>query len=105
MRKPSELLKKDDKSATVKAASQTTPTDDTPQQGVFVVRDEHHNGKLRVTFVPVKTGVTGATDIQVTSGLNVGDQIVTGPYKILRTLENNSLVKLDTTGGVAPTGS
>jgi HlyD family secretion protein len=105
MRKPSELLKKDDKSKTVKAASQGPPPDDTPQQGVFVVTDEHHNGKLRVTFVPVKTGVTGATDIEVLSGLNVGDQIVTGPYKTLRTLENKSLVKLDTTGGVAASGS
>jgi len=100
MRKPSELVKKDDKS--VKAATQTLPANDTPEQGVFVVNDEHHNGKLRVTFVPVKTGVTGTTDIEVTSGLKEGDQIVTGPYKILRTLENNSLVKLDTTGGAAP---
>jgi HlyD family secretion protein len=101
MRKPSELVKKDDKSQTVKAASQGPAPDDTPQQGVFVVNDEKHNGKLRVTFVPVKTGVTGATDIEVLSGLNVGDQIVTGPYKTLRTLENKSLVKLDTTGGAS----
>lgn len=94
MRKPSELVKKDDKS-TVKAAA--APADDTPQQGVFVVRTER--GKMRVAFVPVKTGVTGAVDIEVLSGVKEGDQIVTGPYKTLRTLENNSLVKPDTTGG------
>ncbi len=101
MRKPSELVKKDEKGK-VNAATQPA-ADDTPAQGVFVVHDEKHNGKLRVTFVPVKTGVTGATDIEVTSGLKEGDTIVTGPYKILRTLENNSLVKLDTTGGVGDT--
>jgi HlyD family secretion protein len=105
MRKPSDLVKKDDKSksAVTTANAATNSANDTPMQGVFVVHDEKHNGKLRVTFVPVKTGVTGATDIEVTSGLKEGDTIVTGPYKILRTLENNSLVKLDTTGGAGDT--
>ena len=101
MRKPSELVKKDDKAKA--GAATPDPANDTPAQGVFVVHDEKHNGKLRVTFVPVKTGVTGATDIEVTSGVKDGDTIVTGPYKILRTLENNSLVKLDTTGGAGDT--
>jgi HlyD family secretion protein len=105
MRKPSELVKKDDKAQKVSAATQTPSAPETAEQGVFVVRDEHHNGKLRVTFVPVKTGVTGATDIEVTSGVKEGDQIVTGPYKTLRTLENNSLVKLDTTGGTSAAAS
>ena len=105
MRKPSDLVKKDDKSKAAVTAANAAPNsaNDTPTQGVFVVHDEKHNGKLRVTFVPVKTGVTGATDIEVTSGLKEGDTIVTGPYKILRTLENNSLVKLDTTGGAGDT--
>jgi HlyD family secretion protein len=99
MRKPSELIKKDDKGKTVSAATTSSSAPDVAEQGVFVVHDEHHNGKLKVVFVPVKTGVTGATDIEVLSGLKEGDTIVTGPYKILRTLENNSLVKVDTTGG------
>jgi len=29
-------------------------------------------GKLRAKFVPVTTGITGATDIEVLSGLNEG---------------------------------
>jgi HlyD family secretion protein len=41
----------------------------------------------------VKTGITGATDIEVTSGLNPGDEIVTGTYKVLRSLKNNAGVK------------
>ena len=46
-------------------------------------------------FVPVKTGITGATDIEVTDGLAKDDQIVTGSYKVLRTLKNNATVKVD----------
>ncbi len=37
-----------------------------PQQGVFVVDKDAH-GKLRAKFVPVTTGITGATDIEVLS--------------------------------------
>ena len=61
-------------------------------------KDDH--GKLRVHFVPVKTGITGATDIEVISGLKEGDEIVTGPYKTLRGLKDNALVKIDTVGAV-----
>ena len=35
---------------------------------------------LRVRFVPVTTGITGATDIEVLSGLKQDDEIVTGHY-------------------------
>ena len=65
------------------------------QQGVFVLRKDAH-GKLRVHFAPVTTGITGATDIEVLSGLKVGDEIVTGPYKTLRGLKDNALVKIHT---------
>ena len=37
----------------------------------------------------------------MTDGVKEGEEIVTGPYKTLRTLENHSLVKRDATGGVA----
>ena len=57
-------------------------------------KDQH--GKYRVHFVPVTTGITGATDIEVLSGLKEGDEIVTGPYKTLRGLKDNALVKRDT---------
>jgi HlyD family secretion protein len=67
-----------------------------PVQGVYVVEKDAH-GKLRARFVPVTTGITGATDIEVLSGLNEGQEIVTGPFKTLRALKNGSLVKRDTT--------
>ena len=65
-----------------------------PQQGVFVVRTEH--GKMRAVFVPVATGITGSTDIEVTSGLQQNDEIVTGTYRVLRSLKSGALVKKDT---------
>jgi HlyD family secretion protein len=76
----------------------------TPEQGVYVV-DKDANGKLRAKFVPVKTGITGATDIEVLSGLTVGQEIVIGPYKTLRTLKSGALVKRDTAKPIAPADS
>ncbi len=66
-----------------------------PQQGVFVLRKE--NGKLKAVFIPVTTGITGTTDIEVTTGLNAGDEIVTGTYRVLRGLKDGTPVKIDTT--------
>ena len=70
-------------------------------QGVYVL-DKDKGGKLRVKFVPVTTGITGATDIEVVGGLKEGDEIVLGPYKTLRGLKNNALVKRDTAKPITP---
>jgi HlyD family secretion protein len=64
-----------------------------PVQGVFVVRKEGR--KERAIFVPVQTGITGSTDIEVTGGLKAGDEIVIGPYRVLRTLKSGAQVKPD----------
>jgi HlyD family secretion protein len=66
-----------------------------PVQGVFIVQKDAH-GRMRAKFVPVTTGITGATEIELLSGLNEGQEIVTGPYKTLRELKNDSLLKRDT---------
>ena len=58
-------------------------------QGVFVVRNK------RAQFVAVSTGITGVTDIEVLSGLQEGDQIITGSYKTLRTLKPDARVTVD----------
>ena len=58
-------------------------------QGVFVV-----NGKKAV-FRPVETGISGVTDIEITKGLQQGDEIVVGSYKALRTLKPAASVKVD----------
>ncbi len=64
-------------------------------QGVFVVEKDEH-GKLRSKFIPVTTGITGATNIEVLSGLTDGQEIVTGPYLTLRNLKSGTLLKRDT---------
>jgi HlyD family secretion protein len=59
--------------------------------GVFILRAK------KVEFVPVQTGIIGVTDIEVTSGLREGDEIVTGSYKALRTLKPGASIKVDNT--------
>lgn len=78
-------------SVTLAAPPPPDPGDPKKQdvQGVFVV-----NGKKAV-FKSVETGITGVTDIEVTKGLQVGDEIVVGSYKALRTLKPESQVKVD----------
>jgi len=77
------------------AASSSPVVAAKPEQGVFVLRK--NAGKLKAIFVPVTTGITGSTDIEVTSGLNAGDEIVTGTYRVLRGLKSDTPVKIDTT--------
>lgn len=58
-------------------------------QGVFVVSD----GKAE--FVPVETGITGDTDIEIVSGLAPGATIITGSFRTLRTLKEGDLLKIE----------
>ena len=85
---------KGESSVTLAASKTDSPTGDksadkTEIQGVFVLRAK------KAEFVAVQTGISGVTDIEVTSGLNDGDQIVTGSYKALRTLKPGAAVKVD----------
>ncbi len=68
-------------------ASKETSKEDV--QGVFVIRNK------KAEFVPVTTGIAGTTDIEVVNGLNEGDEVITGSYKVLRTLRSGSSVKID----------
>lgn len=78
------------KAALVATASADAAKKDKEElQGVFVVR----GGKAE--FVRVETGISGTTDIEVLSGLKEGDEIITGSYKVLRTLRNGASVKVD----------
>jgi HlyD family secretion protein len=58
-------------------------------QGVFVISGD------KAVFRKVETGITGATDIEILSGLNEGDQIVTGSFKVIRTLRNQARIKVE----------
>lgn len=55
--------------------------------GVYVFE----NGRAK--FVEVETGITGESDIQITSGLSDGQEVITGPSRILNTLKDDTLVE------------
>jgi len=59
------------------------------KEGVYVIKDD------KVLFRQVKTGITGTTDIEILEGLTEKEKLVTGPYQILRTLEDNKRVKAE----------
>ena len=77
----------------VTLASSKAPAGTDPKkeeiQGVFVVK----NGVA--IFKPVDTGITGITEIEVTSGLEKGEEIVTGSYRALRSLRHGARIKVD----------
>lgn len=58
-------------------------------QGVFVINGD------RAVFRKVDTGITGATDVEVTGGLAENDEIITGTYKVIRTIKNDARIKVD----------
>jgi len=58
-------------------------------EGVFVVRDN------KAAFVPIKMGIAGDKYFEVTSGLQAGDQVITGPYNSVRGMADDDLVKVD----------
>lgn len=57
------------------------------EEGVYV----HKAGKAE--FVAVATGLTGESDVEVTSGLTEGQEIVTGPFRALRDIEDGSKIR------------
>jgi HlyD family secretion protein len=77
-------------SPAVKDVASKSKTDE-ELQGVFVIRNK------KAIFVPVTTGITGRTDIEVLDGLKEGDEVITGSYKVLRSLRPGSSVKIDNT--------
>ncbi|HJQ33866.1 MAG TPA: HlyD family efflux transporter periplasmic adaptor subunit [Pyrinomonadaceae bacterium] len=56
-------------------------------KGVYVLE-----GK-KVKFVPVETGITGESDIEVVSGLQPNMEVITGPSRVLRTLKEGDTVQ------------
>ena len=97
VRRQAELEQKSDDKGSVeaaapqKAASKDKDKDKDDIQGVFVIRNH------KAEFVPVNTGIAGTTEIEVLNGLKEGDEIVTGSYKVLRTLRPGASVKVDNT--------
>src|SRR6202008_3590152 len=60
-------------------------------EGGFVRR-----GKGVVEFLPIKLGISGDKYFEVTDGLKVGEEVVTGPYNAVRTLADGDEVRIET---------
>jgi HlyD family secretion protein len=58
-------------------------------EGVYLME----NGKAR--FAPIKTGLQGELAVEVVSGLQGGETLITGSFKALRTLKPGDPVKLE----------
>ncbi len=58
-----------------------------PIKGVFVMEDN------KAKFVAVETGIKGESDIQIISGLSAGQEVITGPSRILNTLKEGTIIK------------
>lgn len=69
------------------ANNMTTADRPKPIKGVYVLDGN------KVKFKPVETGITGESDIQITSGLSEGEEVITGPSRILNTLKEDTIVK------------
>ena len=63
--------------------------------GVFVVKDD------KAVFTPIKTGIAGEKYFEALSGVNVGDQVIIGPFSSVRELRDGVAVKIE----AAPRGS
>ncbi|HEX9912793.1 MAG TPA: efflux RND transporter periplasmic adaptor subunit [candidate division Zixibacteria bacterium] len=57
--------------------------------GVFLVE------KSKAKFIPIKSGISDQQNIEVVTGLKENDQIITGSYKILRTLKDGDRIKIE----------
>ncbi|MFZ1917836.1 MAG: efflux RND transporter periplasmic adaptor subunit [Terriglobales bacterium] len=88
VRTQADLAPKDGKGF-VQAAAPVEAKQKEEIQGVFVIRSK------KAEFVPVETGISGTTDIEVIKGLREGDEVITGSYKVLRTLKPGTNVKID----------
>ena len=85
------------KPGTVEASGSAKPR---TTQGIYRLTTDR--GKSHVDFLPVSTGITGATEIEVLGGLQSGEEIVTGTYKVLRGLKSGTIVKPDNTPDAPP---
>jgi len=63
-------------------------------KGVFVLAEEKPLVK-RARFVPVEVGIMGDRYVEIKKGVKGGENIIVGPYKTLRGLNDGDLVRLE----------
>ena len=74
------------------AGNTPTPVDQKAKnlKGVYILEGS------KVRFIEVTTGITGEADIEITSGVQAGMEIVRGPSRVLKTLKDGMAVKRQT---------
>ncbi len=78
-------------SPTISGDSPAAPVDKAKEiKGVFVLDGN------KAKFIEVTTGITGESDIEITGGLSEGQDVITGPSRILNTLKEGAIVKKQT---------
>jgi HlyD family secretion protein len=83
-------LNKKNKGAIARAASDRDNAQKKELEGVFVI-----NENKRARFRPVKTGITGESEIEVIENLKENEEIISGSYQTLRTIKDGAAVKID----------
>jgi len=59
------------------------------EEGVYVMEG------TKTKFVPVKTGLLGELNVEITTGLNGGEKVITGPFRTLRDLKGGEVVRVE----------
>lgn len=72
------------------AEGEVAPAEPVEEEGVY----EFNRESGVITFRKIETGIAGDTDIQVVSGIKPEAEIVTGPFKALREVEDGDQVKV-----------
>jgi len=67
-----------------------------PNKTIATVVYRIENNKAVAT--PVKVGPSDINNTMILSGLKAGDQVITGPYKILEALVDGQMVKIEAVG-------
>ncbi len=86
------IEKKPDASATPTLAGDAPAPADKPKTitGVYVLEGN------KAKFVEVTTGIIGESDREIISGLEAGQEVITGPSRVLNTLKEGTVVKKQT---------
>jgi HlyD family secretion protein len=83
-------LSKKNKGAVARAASNKENAPKKELEGVFVISED----KI-ARFRPIKTGITGESEIEVIENLKENEEIVSGSYQTLRTIKDGASIKVD----------
>jgi HlyD family secretion protein len=83
-------LTKKNRSAVARAASDKANVQKKELEGVFVI-----NENRIARFRPVKTGITGESEIEILENLKENEEIISGSYQALRTIKDGAAVKID----------